>query len=189
MIVRFDFEDDVVFVIKSNDPGVVFKHADAPVVVAQITSNLLRGGEDRFLEHVLETLLAVLVAISDSARERLVAAMLAPCLGDRFQFRIRRISPEVTEILLNRLHFDQRKIELTLTTESSESFVVQIEDGDVNQLELVGSAKLESIELDLLVKVMQSTPSPMSQARPLASCSTQTSTGTPRPSEYSRRTR
>ena len=58
--------------------------------------------------------LAVLVAIADPAGQRLVAAMLAPGLGDRFQFDVGRIAAELAEMGLDRLHFDQRQIKLPL---------------------------------------------------------------------------
>jgi len=66
-IVGFDFEGDVVVVVEFDDAGVVAEDADAPIVVAERLSDLLRGGEDRFFEQVVELLRSVFVGVSDAA--------------------------------------------------------------------------------------------------------------------------
>ena len=84
MVVRFDFETDVILFVEANYAGVVRKNADAPILVAGILTDLLCGGENGFLQHVLEGALAIFVAIANPPGQCFVAAMFAPRLGDRF---------------------------------------------------------------------------------------------------------
>ena len=55
---RFHLEDHVVVVVKSDHARVVLEHAHAEILGPRAASNLLRRGEDRLLEHVLESPLA-----------------------------------------------------------------------------------------------------------------------------------
>jgi hypothetical protein len=103
----------------------------------------LRRGEDRFFQHVLETLLAVLVPVRDPPGQRLVAAMLAPRLSQRFQFDIGRIPPQVAVVLLDRLHLDQRQVQLALAAQSPQRVVVQLADRHRHQLEKVRGADVQ----------------------------------------------
>ncbi len=107
MIVRFDFEHHVVFVIEFDDARIVRKHFDAPIFFAQSLANGLRGLKDGFLEHVLEVSRAILVGVGDAASQRLVATVFAPGLGDRFQFNIGWLAPQGMKILLHGLHLRQ----------------------------------------------------------------------------------
>ena len=83
-------------------------------------ADLLRGGENRLLQHVLELLLfdlailGVAQFVANPPGERFVAAMLAPGLGDGFEFDVGRIAVERLEIIADRLHLDERKIKLAL---------------------------------------------------------------------------
>jgi hypothetical protein len=94
MVVRLGLEADALFVVKFYDAGVVAENAHAPVVGPEPLANYPRRREDRFLEHALELNFArlriPLVAIMNAAAERFVRAMLAPRLGDRFQFDVGR---------------------------------------------------------------------------------------------------
>jgi hypothetical protein len=83
MIVRFDFETDVVTIVESNHSGIVFKYAYAPIVRPEFAPNLVGRGKDRLLEHILKATLALFVSISDPPAERLMAAMFAPRLCNR----------------------------------------------------------------------------------------------------------
>ena len=97
-------------------------------------------------EHVVEMALAVGIAIMDPAGERLVAAMLAPGLGDGFQFHVARIAVERAEMGLDRLHFDQREVELAFAAETHQGGVVHRADGHGHEAELVGRADLQAVE-------------------------------------------
>ena len=135
MVVRLDLEHDVVLIVEADHAGVVRKHADAPVPVAGLPANLLRGRENRLLEHVLESLFAVFVAIVDSPGQRFMAAMLAPRLGDRFQLNVRRIAAQRAKVGLNDAHFDQRQEKLPLPAESRQFAVAHRSDGHRDKLE------------------------------------------------------
>ena len=54
----------------------------------------------------------MLVAVSDATGQRLVAAVLAPRLRQRLQFDVGRVTLQLAEIPLDRLHLDQGQIEL-----------------------------------------------------------------------------
>ena len=112
--------------VEAYDAGVVLEHAHAPVVLAELLANLLRCREDRLLEHVLEPPLAIRAAIRHAAAERLVAAMLAPGLGERLQFRIGRVAAQLAEMRLNRLHLGKRQIELAFAAQLHKRRVVQL---------------------------------------------------------------
>ena len=111
---RLDLECDVVFVVELHHARIVAKHADAPVVVRQFFANPLRGRENRFFEQVIEVPCAVFIGVSDPPRERLVAAMFAPRLRDRFQLDVRRLAPQIAIVMLDRLKFDERQAQRSL---------------------------------------------------------------------------
>ena len=146
VVVRLDLERDVELVVEPHDAGVVLEDADAPVVVAPAAAQLLRGGEDRLLEHVLELPLAALVAVGDPAGERLVAAVLAPGLGDRFQLDVGRLAAQLGEMPLDRLHLGELQVELPLAAEPHEGVVVEAAIGDGAELEAVVAARFEPRE-------------------------------------------
>src|SRR5262249_37941705 len=50
VIVGLDLEADVETLVETDNAGVVFKDADAPVIGAEPAAELLRGAEDRLLE-------------------------------------------------------------------------------------------------------------------------------------------
>ena len=144
MVVRLDLEDDVELVVEAHDAGVVLEHAHAPVVVRPPLADLLRGGEDRLLEHVLEAAARRhVVAVGDPPGERLVAAVLAPGLGERLQLDVGRVAVQLAEVGLDRLHLGQLQVELALAAEPHERLVVQLADRHVPQFELVRRADLE----------------------------------------------
>jgi hypothetical protein len=49
-----------------------------------------------------------------------VAAVFAPGLSDRFQFDIGRVAAQLAEVLLDRLHLDQRQAQRPLFAERDE---------------------------------------------------------------------
>ena len=67
---------------------------------------------------------AVPVAVANPASQGLVAAMLAPRLGDRFQFDVARVAAERAEMGLDGLHLDQRQVELAFEAQSLQGRVV-----------------------------------------------------------------
>ena len=146
VVVGFDLEDDVILIVEADDARVVGEDAYAPIVLAQLLADFLGGGEDRLAEHVVEVALAVGVAIVDAAGERFVAAMLAPGLGDGFQFHVAGIAVEGAEMGLDRPHFGQREVELAFAAEAFEGGVVHRADGHGGEAEFVGRTELQPIE-------------------------------------------
>ncbi len=146
MVVRLHLEDHVVAVVEADDSGVVLEDAYAPVVLARRLAYLHRGVEDRLAEHILEGSFAVRVAVADPPGQRLVAAMLAPGLGDRFQFDVGRVALERLEMGLDCPHLDQREVKLTFQGQPLERFVVELPDGYGDQLEIVRRADLQMLE-------------------------------------------
>ena len=54
------------------------------------------------------------IAVVDPPGQRLVAAMLAPRLGDRLQLHVGRVAVQRAKMGLDRLHLHQRQIKLPL---------------------------------------------------------------------------
>lgn len=84
VIVRFDLEDDVIFIVESDDPRVIGEDFDAPVLVAQVGTDLLRCCKDGLFKHVVELSRTVFVGVRNASGQSLVTAVLAPGLGDGF---------------------------------------------------------------------------------------------------------
>ena len=95
-------------------PALSWKTLTHQSSVAQLLANPLRGGENRLLQQVAEVPRAGLVGVGDAAGERLVAAMLAPGLGDRFQLDVGRLAAQLAVVLLDRLQLDQRQAQRPL---------------------------------------------------------------------------
>ena len=146
VIVRFHLENHVVLVVEPDHARVVAEDAYAPIVETQLFADFLRGGENRLLEHVLEAALARSVAVADPPRQRLVAAMLAPGLGDSLQLGVGRIAVELLKIGLDGLHFHQRQIELSLAAQDLQGLVVHRADRHALQAKDVGSAQFQVAE-------------------------------------------
>ena len=89
VIVRLDLEDHVVLVVEADDAGVVAEDAHAPVVGAQILADLLRGGEDRLPEHVLEASARRMRRDSGSGRRASCGCNARSRSGRRFPVRRR----------------------------------------------------------------------------------------------------
>ncbi len=126
MIVRFNFKADVVTIVEANHSGVVFEHAHAPITLAQLAANLLRGGKDGFFEHILKLPLATIIAISDPPGECLVAAMFAPGLRHGFQLDIRGLAPQRAKMRLDGAHFGQREIKLAAAAQFAQAGIVEL---------------------------------------------------------------
>ncbi len=118
MIVRFHLERDMVLVVEANDAGMVFKHTCAPIFLAVLPpriTNFARRVKNRLREHVFKEVLndaaAVCIhrpTVRDPPSQRFVAAVFAPGLGQRFQFRICRVALDATKIRPNALQLLQR---------------------------------------------------------------------------------
>ena len=72
--------------------------------------------------------------------------MLAPGLGDGFQFGVGRIAAELLEMGLDGLHFDQREIKLPPAAQDPQGLVVHRADRHGGQAEVVGSAQFQVTE-------------------------------------------
>ncbi len=147
MVVGLDLEHQVVLVVEADHAGVVGEYAHAPVIGAQRAANFAGGREDRLLEHVVEPPRALGPVIIDAAGQGLVAAMLAPGLGDRLQLDVGRIAIELAKMCLDGPHLGQRQVELPLAAEPLERRVVGRAQRHADQAEFVGRAELEPLEL------------------------------------------
>ena len=130
VVVCFDFKYHVIIVIEFDDTGVVREDLHAPILFAQLLADGLRGLEDRFLEHVLEMLRPVLVDVGDAASQRLVAAVLAPGLGDGLQFDVGWIAAQTLEMRLDGLHLGQRQVQLAGLAELHKLLAVEFPNWD-----------------------------------------------------------
>ena len=90
MVVGFNFHADVVIAIKTHDARIVAKNADTPVVCPERFTHRMGCSKDRFLEEIVVVGFAGWPRMIDRAPERLVAAVLAPRLRNRFQFDLKR---------------------------------------------------------------------------------------------------
>ena len=91
-IMSFDFKGQIEIVVVTDDSRVVFENTHAPIVVAKLGADRLRGGKDRFFEHVLVAARSVFVGVRDATCEGFVTAVFAPSLRDRFQFDVGRVA-------------------------------------------------------------------------------------------------
>ena len=89
VIVRLDLEDHVVLVVEADHAGVVAEDAHAPVVGPRSSADLLRGGEDRLAEHVLEAAARPTRRDSGSARRASCGCNARSRSGRRFPARRR----------------------------------------------------------------------------------------------------
>ena len=105
MVVRLDFKTQVILIIEGHNPGIVHKHADAPVTTSQSSADGASRGKDGFLEHVAKLPAPSFILVLDPPRKCFVAAMLAPCLGDRLQFDVCWIAIKRRKVRLYRAHF------------------------------------------------------------------------------------
>ena len=101
-----DLDADVVIAVEADDAGVVAEHTHAPVAPAEGLANLPRRGKHRLLEKVVVADGAGGPLVVDRAAERLVAAVLAPRLGDRLELDLERRPAEGGEMIA-----DGRKLE------------------------------------------------------------------------------
>ena len=144
---RLDFEHHVVLIIERDNPRVVLKDTDAPIVGSKILSNLLGRSEDRLFEHAGELTGSMLVSVLDPTPEGLVTAMLAPSLCDCLELDVRRFFPQFPVVALNRLHLRQRKVQLPRFAQLHKLGVAQPIDRHFGHLQLVRRSYRELIEL------------------------------------------
>ena len=72
--------------------------------------------------------------------------MLAPGLGERFQFGVGRVAAELAEMGLDGLHFGQRQIKLPFAAERLQCRVVHRADRHRRQAEPIGRAEFQMPE-------------------------------------------
>ena len=94
VIVCLDLEADIERVVERDDPGVVAKDADAPVVVTEPLANHGCRFEDGLLEHLVEVPFGRFIAVVNPTAEGLVRAVFAPGLCDGFEFDVGGIAIE-----------------------------------------------------------------------------------------------
>ena len=108
-VMGFDFESHVMVAFEANDAGVVLEHAHAPIVFAQVLTDLHRGCKDGFLQHVFVLASPIFIGVGNSAGKRLVATVFGPRLSNRFQLDIRWGSSNRFEVVADNMHLRQRK--------------------------------------------------------------------------------
>ena len=146
VIVRFHLEADVVLVVERHDARIILEDAHAPVFFAEVFADLLCRGENRFLQHILEDDLLLAVPVRNAAGQGFVGAVLAPGLRDGFQLDVGRVAVQLLEVLLDRLHLDQREVKLAFEREGFQLVVVHRADRDDHEVEVVRTADFEVLE-------------------------------------------
>ena len=81
--------------------------------------------------------------VVDGAFEGFVDAVLAPGLGEGFEFDVGGLAVLVAVVLLDALHLFEREEEVAVAAEGFEAGVVEITEGDTGQFEVLGGAALE----------------------------------------------
>ena len=137
MIVGFHFDTGMELLVELNHPRIVTEDADAPVLIASLLTQFAGCGEDGLLEHALELDVACFIDIVHASAERFVGTVFAPGLGDSFQFGVGGVSIQILKMLLDRLHFRQTEVQLTLLAEELQVVVGKLADRHDLQFELV----------------------------------------------------
>ena len=132
MVVRLHLHADVVIAVEPHHARVVTKHAHAPVAGSELLPDRSRGGEHRFLEQVVVSRLARWPRVVDGAGERLVAAVLAPGLGDRLQFDLEGVAARRGEVVADAVQLADRQRQAPRAAQLLQSVVV--ESGQPNRL-------------------------------------------------------
>ena len=109
MVVRLHLDADVVIAVEPHHSRVVLEDAHAPVARAERLTDRPRGGEYRLFQEVVVAGHPGGAAVIDGAGERLVAAVLAPGLGDRFEFDLERAAAERLEMVADGVQFANRE--------------------------------------------------------------------------------
>ena len=132
VIMRFNLKAHRMLVVKFDHAGVIFKDRNAPVFI-----QILSGLEDRFFDQIVKmNFFAVMVHIH-TALERLMNTVLAPGLGQRLQFHVRRFPVNIAILALNCLHFLKVQEQVLRLAELHELLVAQFADRDFRQLHLI----------------------------------------------------
>ena len=136
----FDFKADGIGFIEGDDTGVVDEDAQAEILVGPAIGQFHRAFEDGFSDEVCvlpcfqNVPRSILHLDIDGTLQRLVYAMLAPGLGEGFQFNIRRLALLSTEIVLDGLHFRQRKKQMAFPAQLRQLFIGQVLQRYMTQL-------------------------------------------------------
>jgi hypothetical protein len=150
VVVSLDLDADVEVLVEGHHTGVVREHAHTPVVRAELLADRLGCPEHRLFEEVLVSagLLRAVIRKGDGALESLVRAVFRPRLSNRFEFDVGGVSLQFAEVSLHRLHLIEREGKRVILAELHKPGIVEIADGDIDELEGVRRAEGEVIGLD-----------------------------------------
>ena len=140
MVVGLDLDADVMIAVESHDAGVVSEDAHAPVTPAERRTDLARRGKHRLLQEVVVTDGAVGAIVVDRAAEGLVAAVLAPGLGDRLELDLERRPAERGEVIAHGAELEGGKGQAALAAQLRERRVVEPVEGNLDLGERPGAA-------------------------------------------------
>ena len=110
MVVCFHLEADVVLLVESHDAGIVGKDAHQPVAV-----QVFRRLEDRLFEQVVDRA----ATKRDPTPQRLVRAVLAPGLGERFKLAVGWLAAKLNEMALDALHLREAERKLPRSAQAA----------------------------------------------------------------------
>ena len=137
VVVGLDLEADVVFLIESDDPGVIAEDAHQPVA-----GQFPRGAEDRLLQEVVDR-----PALErDSPLQGLVRTMLAPGLGEGLELAVGGVPADRREVLLDRSHLGEAQRELSRLGSAPVCRLVEPSHWYFFPAEAVGLALAETID-------------------------------------------
>ena len=123
MVVRFYFKYQVVFVVKLNDTGIVYKYGYAPVIVPLLTSNVFGRLPDGLSEQIDYMLCPALTGVVNDAVKYLMFTVFGPGLRQRFHLYICRITTKRNKMLLDSTHFFYIKRQQPVLTDMNQIIV------------------------------------------------------------------
>ena len=131
-----DLHAHVVVAVEPHHARVVLEHAHAPVGGAEGAADRAGGGEHRLLQQVVVGRRARRPGLVDRAAERLVAAVLAPGLGDRLEFDLAGRAAELPVVVADRVQLADGEGQALLPAQGRERRVVEPVEGDRLHAEL-----------------------------------------------------
>ena len=126
VVVGLHLHAHVVVTVEADHTRVVTEHAHAPVAGPEGRADLLCGGEDCVLEQVCVPDCSRGAGVCYRARERLVAAVLAPGLGERLEFDLERVAAERVEVVADGVEFGHREGQAAIAGEPLKGRVVEV---------------------------------------------------------------
>ena len=125
VVVGLDLDADVVIAVEADDAGVVAEHAHAPVAPAERLTDFPRRSKHRLLEKVVVADGAGGTLVVDRAAEGLVAAVLAPRLGDRLELDLERRPAEGGKMIAHGRKLEGGQRQATLAAELRKRTLVE----------------------------------------------------------------